>query len=116
MIRVVVYKRSNRISGFSVSGHAGYGEKGTDIVCAAVSAVVYTALGYMDEMLQQYDKRRLHFEEKNGHIRWERDSTIGSLFEKEVDAVLEAMVIGCRQIEASYGTKYVRVQCEEVHS
>lgn len=116
MIRVVIYKSVNKISGFHVSGHAGYGEEGTDIICAAVSAIVYTALGYMDEKLQQHDKRRLVFEEKDGDIRWDRMTTIGTLFEKETDAVLEAMVIGCRQIEASYGTNYIRVQCEEVHS
>ena len=30
----------DRITGFSVSGHSGYAEAGSDIVCAAVSAVV----------------------------------------------------------------------------
>ena len=30
----------NDISGFSVSGHSGYAEEGSDIVCAAVSATV----------------------------------------------------------------------------
>ena len=116
MIRVAVYKNAKRIVGFDVSGHAGYGEAGSDIICSAISAIIYTALGYMDEKMRQGDGRQLRFEEKDGHIRWHRDTTIGSLFEKETDAVLEAMVIGCRQIEASYGTNYVKVQCEEVHS
>ena len=31
---------NDRISGFSVSGHSGYAEAGSDIVCAAISAVV----------------------------------------------------------------------------
>ena len=30
----------DRITGFSVSGHSGYAESGSDIVCAAISAVV----------------------------------------------------------------------------
>ncbi len=33
----------DRITGFTVSGHSGYGEAGTDIVCAAVSAAVTMA-------------------------------------------------------------------------
>ena len=31
---------ADRITGFSVCGHSGYAEAGSDIVCAAVSAVV----------------------------------------------------------------------------
>ena len=30
----------NEITGFSVSGHSGYAEEGSDIVCAAVSSCV----------------------------------------------------------------------------
>ena len=33
----------DRITGFSVSGHSGYAEAGSDIVCAAISAVVSMA-------------------------------------------------------------------------
>ena len=33
----------DRITGFSVSGHSGYAEAGSDIVCAAVSAIVTMA-------------------------------------------------------------------------
>ena len=34
---------NDRITGFSVSGHSGYAEAGSDIVCAAISAVVTMA-------------------------------------------------------------------------
>ena len=34
---------NERINGFSVSGHSGYAEAGSDIVCAAVSAAVAMA-------------------------------------------------------------------------
>ena len=34
---------ADRITGFSVCGHSGYAEAGSDIVCAAVSAVVAMA-------------------------------------------------------------------------
>lgn len=39
MTRVILYRdRSERYCGFSVSGHSGYADEGSDIVCAAVSA------------------------------------------------------------------------------
>ncbi len=33
---------SSHISGFSVKGHSGYAEEGSDIVCAGISALVIT--------------------------------------------------------------------------
>ena len=40
MTRCEFFTDNERITGFSVSGHSGYSEAGSDIVCAAVSAVV----------------------------------------------------------------------------
>ena len=40
MIRVEFFSLEDRIEGFSSSGHSGYGEAGTDIVCAIVSTAV----------------------------------------------------------------------------
>ncbi len=38
-----------------VNGHAGYGKKGQDIVCAAVSALVQTLAACLDKMSSYYD-------------------------------------------------------------
>ena len=43
MTRCEFFRENERITGFSVSGHSGYAEAGTDIVCAAISAVVNMA-------------------------------------------------------------------------
>ena len=40
MTRCEFFTENDRITGFSVSGHSGYAEAGTDIVCAAISAAV----------------------------------------------------------------------------
>ncbi len=40
MTKCEFFREGERITGFSVSGHSGYAEAGSDIVCAAVSAVV----------------------------------------------------------------------------
>jgi hypothetical protein len=39
MIQAVFYKNRSDYIGFTISGHSGYSELGSDIVCAAVSAV-----------------------------------------------------------------------------
>ena len=33
---------ASRITGFSIKGHSGYAEEGSDIVCAGISALVIT--------------------------------------------------------------------------
>ena len=43
MTRCEFFTQDERITGFSVSGHSGYSEAGSDIVCAAVSAAVAMA-------------------------------------------------------------------------
>ena len=40
MTKCEFFRDGERITGFSVSGHSGYAEAGSDIVCAALSAVV----------------------------------------------------------------------------
>ena len=40
MTKVEIFNHDGRINGFSVSGHSGYAEEGSDIVCAAVSSAV----------------------------------------------------------------------------
>ena len=39
MIHAVFFRESERFTGFRASGHSGYAEHGSDIVCAAVSVL-----------------------------------------------------------------------------
>ena len=43
MTRCEFFRQDERITGFSVCGHSGYAEAGSDIVCAAISAAVTLA-------------------------------------------------------------------------
>ena len=52
-----------RITGFSVSGHSGYAEAGSDIVCAAVSAVVTMAEATINEVCGAKAKVRVKEED-----------------------------------------------------
>ncbi len=50
MTRCEFFTEGERITGFSVSGHSGYAESGSDIVCAAISAVVTMAEATINEV------------------------------------------------------------------
>ena len=40
MTTVTLIKKGNKAIGFDVSGHSGYAESGSDIICAAISSAV----------------------------------------------------------------------------
>ena len=50
MIRVKMLQKGDALVGFTVSGHAGAGEHGNDIVCAAVSSAVYMTANTITEI------------------------------------------------------------------
>ena len=52
-----------RITGFSVSGHSGYAEAGSDIICAAVSALVTMAEATINDVCGAKAKVRVKNEE-----------------------------------------------------
>ena len=53
----------DRITGFSVSGHSGYSEAGSDIVCAAISAVVSMAEATINDVCGANAKVRVKEED-----------------------------------------------------
>ena len=42
---------AGRLVGFSIAGHAGWGEEGADIVCAAVSSAAYLTVNTVTDVL-----------------------------------------------------------------
>ncbi len=49
MIHVAIYQNENKeCVGFRTEGHAGYSEKGSDIVCAAVSVLVLNTINAIE--------------------------------------------------------------------
>lgn len=98
MITVEVFRSADgRVRGFRSKGHAGYGEYGQDIVCAAVSAITQTTvLGLM---------RHLHLPIKvrqaPGHLECMlKNDASGS--DGAAQALFETMVLGVSEVERQY--------------
>ena len=49
MIRAEFYDSNGLLNGFSISGHAGYAESGSDVVCASVSSAVQLIVNLLNE-------------------------------------------------------------------
>ena len=63
MTKVEFFTQEDKITGFCVSGHSGYGEEGTDIVCAAVSTAVNMAEATVNQVLGIRAKTRVNADE-----------------------------------------------------
>jgi hypothetical protein len=51
MISVTFYKSGDTLTGCKISGHSGYAEEGSDIVCAAVSSAAIMTVNTITDIL-----------------------------------------------------------------
>ena len=93
MITAVFTRDSGLLTGFTVSGHAGFASHGHDIVCAAVSAAVEMCCNAVTELA----KLPAEVGEKDGEIRLQLQSpdSVG-------DLLLRALQLELDTISAQY--------------
>ena len=101
MTRCEFFTENDRITGFSVSGHSGYAEAGSDIVCAAISAIVTMAEATINEVCGAKAKVRV----KDEQARITLTLPVSCDEEETVQAVLAGMMItlaGMRDDDPDY--------------
>ena len=89
MTKCEFFTQDDRITGFSVSGHSGYAEAGSDIVCAAISAVVAMAECTINDVCGARAKVRV----KDEQARITLTLPASCDEEESVQAVLAGMLI-----------------------
>jgi uncharacterized protein YsxB (DUF464 family) len=96
MVKVTINRNhKNQITDFSAKGHAEYDKYGNDIVCAAVSAILQTAIfGLSEKLALDIDV--------NTDDGWLNCNLEGYEAQKDVSLILEVMVIGLEKTAESY--------------
>ena len=89
MTRCEFFTEDDRITGFSISGHSGYAEAGSDIVCAAISAVVTMAEATINEVCGATAKVRV--KEEDARVTLTLPASCDE--EESVQAVLAGMML-----------------------
>jgi hypothetical protein len=87
MIHAVFYKNESDYIGFKISGHSGYSKLGSDIVCAAVSAVALHTAGIL---LDDLDCVKTVEQREAGFLRIElsRTDTISNMLLRALERTL----------------------------
>ena len=98
MTRCEFFTEDERINGFSVSGHSGYAEAGSDIVCAAISAVVSMAEATINEVCGANAKVRV--KEEDARITLTLPASCDE--EESIQAVLAGMLLTLCSLRDDY--------------
>ncbi len=110
MINVNIGKDlAGNIKQFVVKGHAGYAEEGSDIVCSAISAIAYTAVGAIEELVGL----KGFFKQRDGFMSCKLDMDLVPELRHDANVIMAAAEIGFKQIAYAY-PDYVKVMAEEV--
>ena len=89
MTRCEFFTENERITGFSVSGHSGYSEAGSDIICAAVSAIVTMAEATINDVCGA--KAKVRVKDEDARITLTLPTSCDE--EEAVQAVLAGMML-----------------------
>ena len=89
----------HKITGVSISGHAGYAESGKDIVCAGISTLAQTLIQSIEELTTD----KIQYVISPGTV----DIKYGNLSE-QARLLIDSFFIGAELISAAY-PDFVRV-------
>ena len=99
MIKAIFQADEDRYISLDVSGHAEYGEYGKDLICAAVSSIMFGFMNAIDDLEED-----VKITQSENRITIENHS--GS---KEVDDYFELVMMQLKTLEESYGD-FIRVE------
>ena len=104
MTRCEFFRDGARITGFSVSGHSGYAEAGSDIVCASITAAVTMAEATINDVCG--GKAKVRIKEEDARITLTLPATCEE--EDAIQAVLAGMMLYLINLRDDY-SDYIEV-------
>ena len=107
MIKVKIYSKSDQIIGFEIMGHANYEEYGKDIICASVSMLAINTVN----SIEMFTNDLIHcIKKEDGYLY----CIVQSGVSKDTQLLLNAFELGITSVKKQYGSKYIKIDHEEV--
>ena len=109
MIKVTFWKRAaSSYAGFDMIGHAGFANRGRDIICAAGSVLAINTV----KSIEASTAPKPISDESDGHLTLQLPdlSQASAAARRAVDLLLASMQLGLGSITSSYGSHYLQVQ------
>ena len=97
------------IHSFTISGHAGFADAGQDIICAAVSALSINTVNAIEKLTKTPIQYKVG---ADGFLV----CTVQDPHQKDAQLLLQALILGLRDIQRSYGKGFLRIRQKAVSS
>jgi len=107
MTKIVLFLKNGEYTGFCAAGHAGYGVKGEDIVCSAISVLTTNTINSLDVLSK--DEIEFGIDEDDGYLCLNlktNNDPASQLF-------MKSLVMGLEGIREEYGSKFIKVDYKE---
>ena len=111
MIKVTISKKKDDIKAIEVFDHAGYADKGEDIVCSAVSFLTFNTIDTFIDLLDMKDK--ISYEILEDKIRLEIKDNLTEDQKRDSQLILKKFELGMKSLLQNY-SDFVRVNYMEV--
>ena len=93
MIKIHIKNENNKINYIKISGHSGYAEAGSDIVCASISSICVTTVN----ALVRYNENALLYTDNDGLLE------MGIMLHDDViDMLVENMIYLFENLSEQY--------------
>ncbi|MBQ9989528.1 MAG: ribosomal-processing cysteine protease Prp [Lachnospiraceae bacterium] len=100
--------RNGKYRGITCIGHAGYGNSGEDIVCAAISVLVINTNNSLEQLAGINPAAVINEEEGLMDLRWIDDDN------EKMQLLMDSLILGLTGIMNQYGKTYIDLTFEEV--
>lgn len=96
MTNITFYTRAGKIIGFQSKGHACYGVKGTDVVCASVSALIINTVNSIEQLTQDGCDSKVN--DRKATIDFEIDGEVSP----QAELLFNSLELGLNEIAKVY--------------
>ena len=103
MTKVEIFRKNGNIIGYKASGHSGYSEQGSDIICSAISTSLQMTLIGIQEVL----KLKVDFKINDGFLDVDLKNISHDKL-TQTNILTEAMAIFLKELTKQY-PKYIRL-------
>ena len=111
MTEIEILRKNGRIISYKAVGHAEYDEYGSDIVCAALSTALQFPLAGFQDVLEIYPRFEISSE---GLLSVELADMDLKDKEREINTLLESMLVIVKQLSKDYPKNIKLVEKEEI--
>lgn len=109
MTKIFIYKnKKGIITAFKTEGHAEFDRYGKDIVCSAISVLVFNTINSIEKFTS--DKFDLQMNEEKGIIEFK---LIDNISDNSI-LLMKSLELGLQGIKDSYGKDFIKIKIKEV--